>query len=172
MKSFLKELGGGVALMIVASLVGVAVNAVRPDGVALIQAGAPVATARHGEADSTAAEAAPREGVVTLEQMKQLFDAGTVVIIDARSTTEYEEGHIPGAINIPHDRIPEFMDVLNNEVSTDAQVVCYCRSLTCDFSDLLATEMKVIGYQDVKVFSGGWDQWKEAGYPAETGPRS
>jgi rhodanese-related sulfurtransferase len=171
MKSFLKELAGGVALMVVASLAGVAVNAVRPGGVALIQQGQPVATVQHGEADSTATDAAPREGVVSLEQMKELFDAGTAVIIDARSTTEYEEGHIPGAINIPHDRIPEFMEVLNNEVPTDARVVCYCRSLTCDFSDLLATEMKVIGYQNVSVFSGGWDQWKEAGHPAETGPR-
>lgn len=158
--------------MVVATLVGVAVNAVRPSGgVALIQKGQPVATVQHGAADSTVASAVPAEGVVSLEQMKQLFDAGTAVIIDARSTTEYEEGHIPGAINIPHDRIPEFMDMLNNEVSTDAHVVCYCRSLTCDFSDLLATEMKVIGYQDVSVYSGGWDEWKKAGYPAETGPR-
>jgi 3-mercaptopyruvate sulfurtransferase SseA len=171
MKSFLKELLGGIALMVVATLVGMTVNAVRPNGVALIQKGQPVATVQHGEADSTVAGGAPAEGVVSLEQMKQMFDAGTAVIIDARATTEYEEGHIPGAINIPHDRIPEFMDVLTSEVSTDAHVVCYCRSLTCDFSDLLATEMKVIGYQSVSVFSGGWDQWKEAGYPAETGPR-
>jgi 3-mercaptopyruvate sulfurtransferase SseA len=63
------------------------------------------------------------------------------------------------------------MDVLNTEVPTDAQVVCYCRSVTCDFSDLLATEMKVIGYQSVSVFSGGWDEWTKAGYPTETGPR-
>jgi rhodanese-related sulfurtransferase len=172
MKSFLKELVGGIVLMIVATLTGVAVNAVRPSGgVALIQKGQAVSTAQHGDADSTAASTTPREGVVTLEQLKQLFDSGAAVIIDARSTAEYEEGHIPGAVNIPHDRIPEFMDVLNTEVPTDAQVVCYCRSVTCDFSDLLATEMKVIGYQSVSVFSGGWDEWTKAGYPTETGPR-
>lgn len=172
MKSFLKELAGGVIVMIVATLTGVAVNAVRPSGgVALIQKGQAVSTARHGDVDSTAAGVVPAEGVVTLEQMKQMFDSGDAVIIDARSTTEYEEGHIPGSINIPHDRIPEFMAVLNTEVSTDAHVVCYCRSVTCDFSDLLATEMKVIGYQNVSVFSGGWDAWTKAGYPTETGPR-
>lgn len=171
MKSFFKELAGGVAVMIVATLIGIAVNAARPNGVALIQQGEAVATVQHGEADSTAA-AAPREGVVTIEEMKQIVDAGGSVVIDARSTTEYEEGHIPGSINIPHDRLPEFMEVLNNEVATDARVICYCRSFTCDFSDLLATEMKIIGYQDVSVFSGGWDQWEEAGYPVEKGPRS
>jgi 3-mercaptopyruvate sulfurtransferase SseA len=61
---------------------------------------------------------------------------------------------------------------LNNEIPTDAQVVLYCRSVTCYFSDLLATEMKVIGYQNVSVFSGGWDHWTKAGHPTETGPRS
>lgn len=171
MNSFFKELAGGIALMIVAALLGVAVNAARPNGIALIQKGAAVSTVKHGaEADSTAA-AEPAEGVVTLEQMKELFDAGESVIIDARSVKEYEEGHIPGSINIPHDRIPEFIDVLNNEVSTDAHIICYCRSPQCDFSDLLATELKVIGFMDVSVFSGGWEQWTEADYPVETGPR-
>ncbi len=167
MNSFLKELAGGVVVMIVATLVGIAVNAARPTGVALIPQGEAVATAHH---DSTAV-VEPREGVVTVEQMKEAFDAGTAVIIDARSTEEYEEGHIPGSINIPHDRLPEFMEVLNNEVSTDAHVICYCRSVTCDFSDLLATELKIIGYQDVSVFSGGWDHWTKAKYPVEKGPR-
>ena len=171
MKSFLKELTGGILLMIVATVVGVAVNAVRPNGVALIQKGQAVSTAQHAESDSTAAEAPLAEGAISIEQMKEIFDAGTATIIDARSTTEYEEGHIPGSINIPHDRIPEFMDVLNSEVAMEAHVVCYCRSFTCDFSDLLATELKIIGYQNVSIFSGGWDEWTKAGYPTEKGPR-
>jgi 3-mercaptopyruvate sulfurtransferase SseA len=172
MKSFLKELIGGIVVMIVATVVGVAVNAMRPTGgVALIQQGQAVSTAQHSETDSTAAAAPLAEGAISLAQMKEIFDAGSATIVDARSTTEYEEGHIPGAVNIPHDRIPEFMDVLNNEVPMEAHVVCYCRSLTCDFSDLLATEMKIIGYQNVSIFSGGWDEWTKAGYPTETGPR-
>jgi 3-mercaptopyruvate sulfurtransferase SseA len=172
MNSFFREIAGGIAVMVVATAVGVAVNAARPNGVALIQKGAAVETVHHGEVDTTATEAPPlAEGAISLEEMKQQFDAGTAVIIDARSTEEYEEGHLPGAINIPHDRLPEFMNTLTGEVSMDAHVICYCRSLTCDFSDLLATEMKIIGYQDVSVFSGGWAQWSKAGYPVETGPR-
>jgi rhodanese-related sulfurtransferase len=171
MNSFLREIAGGIVVMVVAAVVGVAVNAARPDGIALIQKGAVVSTAQHGEVDSTAAPAPLAEGAISVEEMKQIFDAGTAVILDARSTEEYEEGHIPGSINIPHDRIPEFVGVLNSEVSTDAHIVCYCRSPTCEFSDLLATELKVIGYQDVSIFSGGWEQWTKANYPVEKGPR-
>jgi 3-mercaptopyruvate sulfurtransferase SseA len=171
MTSFFRELAGGIALMIVATVLGIGVNAVRPDGVALIQKGAVVSTAQHGDVDTTKTFVPTAEGAISLDEMKTQFDAKTAVIIDARSTEEYEEGHIPGSINVPHDRLPEFQDVLNREVSNDAHVICYCRGPSCDFSDLLATELKIIGWQDVSVFSGGWEEWTKAGFPVEKGPR-
>jgi rhodanese-related sulfurtransferase len=156
--------------MVVASLLGIVVNAVRPNGVPLIQSGAPVATALHvAHTDSVAADTtrALAKGAISLAEMKRIFDEGTAILLDARDASEYEQGHIPGAINIPYDRIPEYFDVLNSQVPMDAQVVCYCRSVTCDFSDQLATELKVMGYQNVSVFSGGWEQWTTAGYSIE-----
>jgi phage shock protein E len=171
MNSFFRELAGGIALMIVAAALGIGVNAVRPDGVALIQKGEVVATAQHGPVDTTSTVTPTAKGAISIEEMKQQFDAKTAVIIDARSTEEYEEGHIPGSINVPHDRIPEFQDVLTREVSNDAHVICYCRGPSCDFSDLLATELKIIGWQDVSVFSGGMEEWTKAGYAIEKGPR-
>jgi rhodanese-related sulfurtransferase len=175
MRTFVRELLGGAVLLLVAAILGLAVNAVRPGGVPLILAGAPVSTvshARNSAADSAAAPGAPlAEGAVTVEQVKEALDAGSAVVIDARSTTEYEEGHLPGAINIPHDRLPEFMETLTAEVPTDGQVIVYCRGPECDFSDLLATELKVMGYQSVSVFPGGWEHWTAAGHPTEAGPR-
>jgi len=177
MKSFIRELVGGAVLLIVAALVGIAFNAVRPGGIPLIMAGAPVATTAHGDtaqsgaADTSAAAVQLAEGAVSVDQVKAALDDGSAIIIDARSTTEYEAGHIPGAINIPHDRIPEFIETLNAEVPMDANVIIYCRGPECDFSDLLATELKVMGYQTVSVFTGGWEHWTAASHPTEVGPR-
>jgi 3-mercaptopyruvate sulfurtransferase SseA len=171
MSSFIRELVGGVVLMIVAAVLGIGVNAVRPHGLPLIQKGEVVATAQHGPVDTTSTVTPTAKGAISIEEMKRQFDAKTATIIDARSTEEYEEGHIPGSINIPHDRIPEFQDVLNREVSNDAHIICYCRGPSCDFSDLLATELKIIGFEDVSVFSGGWEEWTKASYPVEKGPR-
>ncbi len=170
-KSTLSQLRGGLVIIAIAALLGVVINAIRPGGVPLIQKGAPVSTARHAAVDSsatdsTAAEAVP-PGAVSLAEMKRLFDEGKAFIIDARSPQEYQEGHIPGAINVPHDQLPEYLDMLNAEVPTDAKVVVYCRGPACDFSDELATELKILEYQDVSVFSGGWEQWTDAGYPVE-----
>ena len=171
MTSFFRELAGGVALMIAAAALGIGVNTVRPHGLPLIQKGEVVATAQHGDVDTTKTFTPTAKGAISIDEMKRQFDAKTAVILDARSPQEYEEGHIPGSINIPHDQIPQYQDVLTNEVSNDAHVICYCRSPTCDFSDLLATELKVIGWEDVSVFSGGWEEWSKAGYPVEKGPR-
>jgi rhodanese-related sulfurtransferase len=169
MKSFFTEILGGLAIMLAATVIGVTVNGMLPNGVALIPEGAPVSTVQRAPAaaDSAAADTTLAEGAISLAEMKRRFDAGTVYIIDARSPEEYEQGHIAGAINIPHDRIPEYLDVLNAEVPTEAEVVIYCRGPACDFSDLLATEMKMLGYTNVSVFSGGWEQWSLAGYPTE-----
>ncbi|HEX5133372.1 MAG TPA: rhodanese-like domain-containing protein [Candidatus Krumholzibacteria bacterium] len=167
MKSFFSEIFGGVLIMIVASLVGITVNSVRTGGVPLIQKGAPVSTVQHGVEPDTALTESQTLGSVSLQEMKRLYDEGLVFIIDARDPQEYEFGHIPGAINVPYDRLPEYLDMLSAEVPMDQPVIIYCRGPECDFSDQLATELKVLGYQNVRVFTGGWEQWSAAGYPVE-----
>ena len=167
MKSFFSEILGGIAIMFVATLLGVTVNAMRSGGIPLVQKGAPVSTVKHGaKADSMATETVAA-GSVSLAEMKRIYDAGTAYIIDARDPAEYNEGHIPGAINIPYDRLPEFLDMLSSEVPMDGEVIIYCRGPECDFSDQLATELKILGYQNVRVFTGGWQYWIEAGYPVD-----
>jgi rhodanese-related sulfurtransferase len=61
----------------------------------------------------------------------------------------------------------EYYAELTATVPPDAKVVCYCWSPTCDFSDQLATELKIMGYTDVVVFTGGWEAWQDAGHPVE-----
>ncbi|OHU84503.1 MULTISPECIES: rhodanese-like domain-containing protein [Pseudoalteromonas] len=48
------------------------------------------------------------------------------VIIDVRSTEEYEQGHIKGAINIPFNQIERHMSLL--EQHKQSHLVVYCRS--------------------------------------------
>lgn len=174
MKSIVGPLAGGVLVAVVASLLGVAHNAVRSNPIKLIQSVEVVSTANHGGAkaatpDSAGGSEIPLpEGAISLEQMKALYDEGMAIVIDARSPGEFEKGHIPGALNIPYDRLPEYLETLEF-VPKSETVVCYCRSVTCDFSDHLATELKLMGYEKVLVYTGGWDEWTEADYPQEGG---
>jgi rhodanese-related sulfurtransferase len=159
-----------------AAVIGVLHNAVRGGSVPLIQDVERVSTVQHGNGGDGPEQTGEinigqplelPEGAVTVEQVKAMIDNGSAYIIDARAPGPFAEGHIAGAINIPYDRLPEYYDRLTAEVPTDATVVCYCWSPTCDFSDQLATELKIMGYTEVVVFLGGWEHWQQAGYPAE-----
>jgi rhodanese-related sulfurtransferase len=45
-------------------------------------------------------------------------------VLDVRAPEEYVTGHVPGAVNIPHDQIAARLA----EVPKDRDVVLYCRS--------------------------------------------
>jgi rhodanese-related sulfurtransferase len=171
MKRFVSEIAGSLIIFIVAAAVGLTHNAVRGNSLPLIQRinQAAAQSGNPGPAGSGDAvvDEVLREGTVSAGQLKQLIDARLVYVIDARSTGEYEEAHVPGSVNIPHDRLPEYMDQLLEQIPMDALVACYCQGPDCDFSDLLATELKIIGYPNVVLFPGGWEHWETAGYPAE-----
>lgn len=48
------------------------------------------------------------------------------LILDVRSPEEYAEGHVPGAINIPHDQLAARLAEIS--AHKDRDIVLYCRS--------------------------------------------
>ena len=64
---------------------------------------------------------------VDAEAAKELMDTeDDYVILDARTQTEYDEGHIPGAILIPHDTVATAAE--NALPDKDQLILVYCRS--------------------------------------------
>ena len=72
------------------------------------------------------------------------------IIIDARTQSEYDEGHIPGAILIPEYEIAQLAE---NELPDKNQLILvYCRSGRR--SKIAAEELVKLGYTNVKEFGG------------------
>ena len=174
----LKNILGGLVIMAVAAGIGLAQNGLRSRPVKLIQTIKPVSTATHGGAETDTTnmsttgaqeEQTLPEGSISAQEMKVLIDGGSVVVLDARAPSAFAEGHIPGAVNIPYDKLPNYIETLEMSAAPDEKIVCYCWSPTCDFSDQIATELKLMGYEDVLVFTGGWDHWTAGGYDTEEG---
>ena len=95
-------------------------------------------------------------GSATYEQIsgaeaKALMDSESgYIIIDARTQSEYEEGHIPGAILIPEY---EIADRAEKELTDKKQLILvYCRSGRR--SKIAAEELVKLGYTNVKEFGG------------------
>ena len=72
------------------------------------------------------------------------------IIIDARTQSEYDEGHIPGAILVPEYEIAQRAE---NELPDKNQLILvYCRSGRR--SKIAAEELVKLGYTNVKEFGG------------------
>jgi 3-mercaptopyruvate sulfurtransferase SseA len=54
------------------------------------------------------------------------------------------------------------------KLSKDEEIITYCDGSECETSLLLARELMDLGYTDVKVFFGGWQEWEKAGLSVET----
>lgn len=88
---------------------------------------------------------------ITAEQAKEIMDSQEdYIILDTRAQEEYDEGHIPGAILIPHDEITEKAEsVLRDK---DQLILVYCRSGRR--SKLAAADLVKLGYTNIKEFGG------------------
>jgi rhodanese-related sulfurtransferase len=100
---------------------------------------------------------------IKLDFAKALFDK-KYRFIDARDISDYNAGHIQGAMNIAYHQIEKYQSVLDG-LPRDQVYVCYCSS-ACDVSIDLAYAMAHMGFTKTYIFHGGWDEWKTAGYPA------
>lgn len=64
---------------------------------------------------------------ISQSQLQQLMKKDTqVVLLDVRTVEEFEDGHIPNALNIPHKELEQRLVELAE--SKDTQIVIYCRS--------------------------------------------
>jgi rhodanese-related sulfurtransferase len=120
------------------------------------------------------AQAAPRgEEIpmpVGLVQVKEMFDAKQAVIIDARSSASFSEGHLAGAITLPLEearRNPAHP--FKAKLPTDATIIVYCNGFSCHDSMDLGKILMHAGYASVYVFEGGFPEWHDAGYPVAKG---
>ena len=88
---------------------------------------------------------------ITAEEAKEIMDSEEgYIILDVRTREEYDQGHIPGAIVIPHEEIAEKAE----EVLTDKDqlILVYCRSGRR--SKIAAEALVELGYTNIKEFGG------------------
>jgi rhodanese-related sulfurtransferase len=93
---------------------------------------------------------------------RQRANDASLVVVDVRTAEEYAAGHVPGAINIPHDQVVQRL----SQVPTDKDLVLYCRSgrRTAIAADVLAAN----GYTRLEHLEGDIAAWLSRGLPLET----
>ena len=88
---------------------------------------------------------------ITAEEAKRIMDSEEgYIILDVRTQEEYDQGHIPGAIVISYEEIPDKAE----EVLTDKNqlILVYCRSGRR--SKIAAEALLELGYTNIREFGG------------------
>jgi rhodanese-related sulfurtransferase len=105
---------------------------------------------------------------IDTDALRQKIENGdALVLVDALSVISYAASHLPGAINMP----PERVDYLAPRRIPDlgAEIVVYCASPTCTSSVEVAERLVELGYTHVRHYAGGKRAWIDAGLPLEGG---
>ena len=172
-----------IAIVILGSLVGVGVNAVRGrDSISLgrnyfkiaSSAGSQETPTPHKE-DVPATEA-PKHPFTpaSIGEMidwcqSQEYASGQVVFIDARNDEAYEEGHIPGAFQVDNYNFDRDFPLFQQDIEEADVVVVYCGGGECEDSIFVASALEGLGIarSKLRVFEGGINQWLAEDLPVD-----
>jgi rhodanese-related sulfurtransferase len=81
------------------------------------------------------------------------------IVLDVREPEEYEQGHVPGAINLPQADLASRVD----ELPRDRPLALICRS---GARSLRAAQfLRQVGFEQVANVQGGTEAWRAAGKP-------
>jgi rhodanese-related sulfurtransferase len=86
-----------------------------------------------------------------------------VFLIDVREESEWEAGHIPGAVHLGKGILER--DIERLVPDPDQELVLYCGG---GFRSALAADsLRRMGYRKAVSMDGGIRDWRDAGYPLE-----
>jgi len=99
-------------------------------------------------------------GPVELDHM--IKEDEDINVVDVREAEDYEEGHIPGAVNLPREKWPTL-----EGLERDKTNVLYCYSHVCHLAATAPVEFAGKGYP-VMEMDGGFKAWREHDLEIET----
>jgi rhodanese-related sulfurtransferase len=143
---------GRVALLLtVSATLAIVANAVSPRGLPW-----------QARFEQTLRARALRVGLVPLDVDDLRGMPPDVVLLDARSPTQYQAGHLPGALSLPLERREELLPGL--ALAKDRRILVYCGTEFCDLGLRLGAWLRERGYAKVALLIEGYDRWR-AGAP-------
>ena len=145
-------------ILLVSGLIAPLVNLVHPNRIPWVQDWNNYVESKAKDADIE---------IIPLSVAHSHLQAGTHLYVDARSSAEYNEKHIPTALSLPFEDLHENFHVLEQVMASDRPVIVYCTNRECDDALLLAIELRDMGRSNLVYYVDGFELWEESGCPVE-----
>lgn len=84
--------------------------------------------------------------------------------VDSRSEADFRAGHIPGAINLPYERVNDDHGLLKDYKI----LIVYGNDYNDNRAEGMSKRLMSLGHGDVRTLIGGLRAWKTEGNPVET----
>ena len=98
------------------------------------------------------------------------------LFLDARRTSVYEQGHIPGARPFSvwesdiDDKVRKLFDERSDPRDQEKPIVIYCSGGDCEDSHMLAQKLWGIQFNNIYVYKDGFPDWERRREPIHSGP--
>jgi rhodanese-related sulfurtransferase len=97
--------------------------------------------------------------LIRLAEAERLWHQPTTLFVDVRSPTDYEFGHISGAILLPEEEIEQKLPDLRPRLEHAQVIVVYCKSVDCGKSLWAAIRLRNEGLKQTVIYPAGWNEW-------------
>jgi ArsR family transcriptional regulator len=102
---------------------------------------------------------------ISRAELRRRIRKGLVTVLDVRPEAEFEQGHLPGAVNVPLGKLAAW---LKRRRAKDTEIVAYCRGPYCVLSFEAVAQMRARGFK-ARRLEDGYPEWKAAALPIEIG---
>ena len=116
------------------------------------------------EVDSGQLQLNGRKSISNQELQQVVSQEKNLLILDVRSAGEYESGHIPGAVNISHEKVIATPGDVPSK--TDGIIVVYCESGYR--ANKARAALLRANFQSVLHLEGDMGEWRREGLPLKS----
>ena len=99
------------------------------------------------------------------EELRRRLEAGDVTLVDVRPADEFAAGHIPGALSVPVEELPDRI----RELPKRKEIVAYCRGPYCVYAVTAVELLRQRGYRARRLIES-IPAWRARGYPVDNDP--
>jgi len=171
-RQIVRDLGGVVLIAILSLGAGLVMNRLSPSPLPIVYQ----TPERRFDVELTSlVAAAPFKiapaATVGLAEFRSAAETKGTLILDARPSVFFDQGHVPGAYNLARDNFAQDYRHLSTvlKAAGDQPIIVYCSGGECHDSRLVGNALLTLGFANVRIFTGGWEAWSAAKLPVSTG---